>query len=184
MATRQISQGTPTESGQGRRPGRRTVLAMIPVAALGVMGGGLGVHRLLNPPPVPATPLGAVATVAGGMALIQGIIPLESDTWVAPTSAPALAKPIAEGGHRVRILLDLTAIEPGGIDFAAADYSIQEIVGFTASPLWTSHERHHVARGETLAVTMVFEIPNKSIRLELQGPGSARLSLGTDHHTS
>jgi len=31
---------------------------------------------------------------------------------------------------------------------------------------------------------MVFEIPNKSIRLELHGPGSVRLSLGTDHHTS
>jgi hypothetical protein len=183
MATAQLSQDTRSATGPGRRPSRRSVLALIPVAALGVMGGGLGVHRLLHPPPAPATPLGAVATVAGGMALIQGIIPLESVPWVPPTPAPGLARPITAGGHRVRLLLDLTAVEPGGIDFAAADYSIREIVGFTASPLWTSHERHRVARGETLAVTMVFEIPNESVRLELQGPGSVRLSLGTDHHT-
>jgi hypothetical protein len=70
------------------------------------------------------------------------------------------------------------------MDFASVDYSVQEIVGFTAGPLWTSHERHHVARGQTLRATMVFEIPNQSIRLELHGPGSVRLSLGTDHHTS
>ena len=61
---------------------------------------------------------------------------------------------------------------------------MQEIVGFKAGPLWTSHERHRISRGETLPVTMVFEIPNKSIRLELHGPESVRLSLGTDHHTS
>jgi hypothetical protein len=183
MATRQTSQDTPTGTGPGRRPSRRSVLALVPVAALGVMGGGLGVHRLLHPPPAPATPLGAVATVAGGMALIQGIIPLESDHWVPPAPAPGLDRPIAEGGHRVRLLLDLTAVEPGGIDFAAADYSIQEIVGFTAEPLWASHERHRIALGETLPLTMVFEIPNESIRLELHGPGTVRLSLGTDHHT-
>ena len=184
MMTGQIPQDTHTETKPRRRPGRRTVLAMIPVATLGVMGGGLGVHRLLNPPPAPATPLGAVATVAGGMALIQGIIPLESATWVPPTPAPNLAKPVATGGHRVRLLLALTAVEPGGIDFVAADYSVQEIVGFKAGPLWTSHERRHIARGETLSVTMVFEIPNKSIQLVLQGPGSARLSMGTNHHTN
>jgi hypothetical protein len=184
MTTGQMPQDTHTETRPRRRPSRRSVLAMIPVAALGVMGGGLGAHRLLNPPPAPATPLGAVATVSGGMALIQGIIPLESATWVPPTSAPGLDRPIAEGGHRVRLLLDLTAVEPGGIDFAAADYSVQEIVGFKAGPMWSSHESRHIAQGETLTVTMVFEIPNKSIRLELQGPGSARLSMGTDHHTT
>ncbi|HRO93956.1 hypothetical protein [Citricoccus sp.] len=81
-------------------------------------------------------------------------------------------------------MLELTAVEPGGIDFVATDYSVQEIVGFTAGPLWASHERHRIARGETLPVTMVFEIPNKSIQLVLQGPGSARLGMGSDHHTS
>jgi hypothetical protein len=184
MVTRQTSQDTRAETGHGRRPSRRSVLAMIPVAALGVMGGGLGVHRLLYPPPAPATPLGAVATVAGGMALIQGIIPLESATWAPPTPAPGLARPIANGGHRVRLLLDLTAVETGGIDFAAADYSVQEVIGFKAGPMWSSHESRHIVQGETLTVTMVFEIPNKSIQLVLQGPGSARLSMGTDHHTT
>jgi hypothetical protein len=184
MATRQTPEVTRTVPEQRRRPSRRSVLALLPVAALGVMGGGIGVHRLLYPPAAPATPLGAVATVAGGMALIHGIIPLESVPWEPPTPAPRLAEPIPDGGHRVRLLLDLTAVEPGGIDFASADYSVQEIVGFKAGPLWTSHERHRIALGETLPVTMVFEIPNKSVRLELHGPGSVRLSLGTDHHTS
>lgn len=183
MAT-QTAGDPQTEPARRRRPSRRSVLAVIPVAALGVMGGGLGVHRLLYPPPAPATPLGAVATVTGGMALIKGIIPLESGTWVPPTPSPALATPIADGGHRVRLLLDLTAVEPGGIDFAAADYSVQEIVGFKAGPLWASHGHRHVAQGETLAVTMIFEIPNKSIQLVLQGPGSVRLGMGSDHHTN
>jgi hypothetical protein len=184
MATSQIPQDTHTDPAPRRRPSRRTVLAMVPVAGLGVVGGGIGINRLLYPPPAPATPLGAVATVAGGMTLIQGIIPLESATWVPPTPAPSLARPIADGGHRVRLLLDLTSTEPGGVDFASADYSVQEIVGFKAGPMWSSHESRHIVQGETLTVTMVFEIPNKSIQLVLQGPGSTRLGMGTDHHTT
>jgi hypothetical protein len=186
MALPEVAETTQTAPPERRRPNRRAMLALVPVAALGVAGASIGVNRMLYPPETPATPLGAVATLEGGLGLIHGIIPLESSTWVPPTPAPGLAAPIAEGCHRVRLLLELTAVAPEGLDFAAADYSVQEVAGFsfTAGPLWTSHESSHVPRGSTLAAAMVFEIPNKSLRLVLQGPGSVRLGMGTDHHTS
>lgn len=71
--------------------------------------------------------MGAVTSVTGGLARIHGIIPMESDTWIPPAS---LQPPIADGGHRVRVMVELAAIEQRRAQFRAADFSVEEMAGF------------------------------------------------------
>lgn len=167
-----------------RRPSRRTVFALVPLAALATTGVGVGAARLLRPPDVPATPLGALGSLDGGLARIHGIIPLETDSWKPPEPVATLKSPIASGGHRVRVLLELTASKASGVRFESTDFAVGEIVGFRAEPLWASQQSAIISLGENLQVTFIFEIPNKAIQLVLEGPGQLRLALGTAHHSN
>ncbi|MFJ6416431.1 hypothetical protein [Paeniglutamicibacter sp. NPDC091659] len=45
-------------------------------------------------------------------------------------SPDALQPPIADGGHRVRGLVELAAIEQRRAQIRAADYSVEEVAGF------------------------------------------------------
>lgn len=184
MRNKQANRSLETDTTSRRRPTRRTMLTLIPVAALVTAGSGLGAARLLNPPEPPATPLGAIASLEGGLARIHGIIPLESVPWTPPETIIALEAPIAAGGHRIRLILELTAIEARGVRFRPTDYTIEEIAGFRAEPLWASHVDSDVQLGQSLQVTFIFEIPNKAIQLVLRGPQRVRMGLGSDHHSN
>jgi hypothetical protein len=184
MSIDEASQGAIPAPNDRRRPSRRAALAIIPVAVLAAAGAGLGTARVLNPSEEPATPLGAVASLEGGLARIHGIIPLESSSWTPPTPVAGLEPPIADGGHRVRVIMELTAIEALGVRFNSVEFSVEEIAGFRADPLWVSHDSGVVPLGENLQVTFIFEIPNQAIQLVLEGPGRLRLGLGTAHHSN
>jgi hypothetical protein len=184
MSIDEAGHGTKFVADDRRHLSRRTVLAIVPVAVLAAAGAGLGAVRLLNPPEVPATPLGAVASLDGGLARIHGIIPLESSSWTPPAPVPTLDSPIADGGHRVRVIMELTAIQASGVRFKSVEFSVEEIAGFRADPLWVSQDSGDVHLGENLQVTFIFEIPDKAIQLVLKGPGRLRLGLGTAHHSN
>ncbi|MBO1269154.1 hypothetical protein [Arthrobacter cavernae] len=153
---------------------------LVPFILLTVLG-GLLVGVLASGTREPAIPLGASASIGGGLARINGVIPLEVDGWVPNDGAPLAGSP-ADGMHRVRILLELTALEPAGITIHAADYSILGIGAGKPKPVWSSPVSATVKQGQTIDVTLVFELPDKAIALTLQGPDGAGLSLGPGHH--
>ena len=142
---------------------------------------GIGVGKLISAPKLAATPLGAMGAVSGGLARIQGLIPLELDNWPPPT--PALRAALPAGLHRVRMLVEFTALEPDGIRFAAADFSVHDVASFESAVQWTDTADMVIKRGDSLQATLVFEIPDKSIELVLVGPEPLRLGLGSDHHS-
>ncbi|GAA2175485.1 hypothetical protein GCM10009784_18030 [Arthrobacter parietis] len=157
---------------------------LIPAALLiGVLGGATWVLTN-NVEEEPAAMLGASDTVDGGIARINGILPLESDGWVPPSNGAALETAVPDGAHRVRVLLELTALEPEGIAFSAADYFVDGLGTGEPHVIWASPSQHIAEQGETIDATLVFEIPNKALALVLSDDGEARLSLGTDHHTA
>ena len=84
----------------------------------------------------------------------------------------------------MRVVLELTAIEARGMQFRASDFTVEEIAGFRADPLWASTAEGRVPQGQVRQLTFVFEIPNKSIQLVLRGPQRMRMGLGTDHHSN
>lgn len=129
----------------------------------------------------PSTPFGETAAVPGGVARISAVIPLESDGWVPPSAADRLAGPVQPGAHRVRLLLELTAVDAAGLAFNATDYSLSG-VGSRATALWVDPTPQKATAGTSVLATLVFEIPNQAIALVLDGPQGARLSLGTGHH--
>ena len=86
---------------------------MLVPALLLVLVGGLVASVLLAPPRKPPAPLGASASVNGGLARINGVIPSEVDGQLPAAASAVLVNPPAEGLHRVRILLELTALEQG-----------------------------------------------------------------------
>ncbi|WP_241979908.1 hypothetical protein [Cryobacterium glaciale] len=120
--------------------------------------------------------------VDGGVARINGVIPLEIDGWLPTRPAPELSGAAQPGTHRVRVLVELTALEPQGVEFVAADYSIEGLGVTVPAVLWSSPTRQAVGQGETILATLVFEIPNKAIALVLEINQNARLSLGVEHH--
>lgn len=136
-----------------------------------------------NAPEEPATMLGAADTVDGGLARINGILPLESDDWEPPAGSAALAEAVPDGAHRVRVLLELTALEEDGITFRASDYFIDGLGTGKPHVVWASPSDHTAEQGETIDATLVFEIPNKALALVLSDGAETRLSLGTEHHT-
>jgi hypothetical protein len=159
---------------------RRKALIGLAIAWL-VMAALAGVLLLTGTKP--STPLGETAAVPGGVARISAVIPLESDGWVPPRAADRLASPVQPGAHRVRLVLELTAADAAGLVYNAADYSLSG-VGSRATALWLDPVRQNVAAGDSLRVTLVFEIPDQAVALVLDGPHGARLSLGTGHHTT
>ncbi|WP_051479073.1 hypothetical protein [Arthrobacter sp. H5] len=163
---------------------RRTRWILLVPAALLLLVGGLLTFVLTNDMDKPSTQLGATGETDGGLARIHGIIPVETDGWTPDGPAAGLSEPVQEGAHRVRVLLELTALESDGIHFTANDYSIEGLGAGTPRAIWSSPEDQTAAQGETIEATLIFEIPNQAVSLVLDGNGALRLSLGTEHHTS
>lgn len=154
---------------------------LIPALLLALVG-VIVASLLMAPPRKPPTPLGASASVTGGVARINGVIPTEVDGWM-PASAPAaLANPAAEGLHRVRVLLELTALEKDGLSVDPSDFSISGLGGGTWKAFWSSPLPPVAAQGESVNATLVFELPDRAIDLTLKLPGGQELSLGAGHH--
>ncbi|MBM7779952.1 hypothetical protein [Arthrobacter tumbae] len=172
-----------TSAADTRPTMRRRLRLLIPLLLVAALTGGL-LFVFTVDKDEPATMLGAAGAVDGGLARINGIIPLETDGWSAPVSVSELERPVTEGGHRVRVLLELTALEGQGVEFAAEDYVLDGLGTGTPGVLWSSPSSENVAQGGTINATLVFEIPNRALALVLEGPDGLRLSLGTEHHTS
>ena len=130
----------------------------------------------------PSTPLGASVAIDGGVSRLNGVIPLETDGWMPAERAPELSGAIQPGTHRVRVLVELTALEPQGVEFSAADYSIEGLGVTIPAVLWSSPVRQTAVQGETIRATLVFEIPDRAIALVLEDRQNTRLSLGVKHH--
>lgn len=167
------------KGGTSRR--RRWISLALVVVALILLGAGVAV--VATPDQDPGTPLGAVAQLPGGMARINGVIPLENDGWVPPEPVASLTEEPAEGRHRVRIVLEVTALEGDGIAFAASDYSINGLGSGSAELVWADPSAVQLQQGDTVNANLVYEIPNQSIALSLEGQDGVRLALGKGHHT-
>lgn len=168
-------------------PSLRTVARhriLVPAVLLtGIVGGAAWVLTN-NVEEEPPTMLGASDTVDGGIARINGILPLETDDWEPPADADALDGPVTDGAHRVRVLLELTALEEDGIAFRASDYFIDGLGTGEPRIIWASPSEQTAEQGGTIDATLVFEIPNQALALVLSDGGETRLSLGTEHHTA
>ncbi|MBO1770029.1 hypothetical protein [Agrococcus sp. TF02-05] len=162
-----------------RRP--RTLLALV---LLVLIGAGIAVFTGATARSEPIAPLGAAADIPGGVARVNGVIPLERDGWL-PADPPAvLTDPVPEGRHLVRVELQLAALDAEGTAFIADDYSILGLGAERVRVLWASPAAADVRRGEVLDTTLVFEIPDRAIALTLEGERGGRLALGAEHHTS
>ncbi|WP_424346935.1 hypothetical protein [Kocuria sp. CH-021] len=163
-------------AGSGSR--RWVVPAVFLLGLLGVLGAAV-----LGQDEEPGAPLGAVATVPGGLARVNGVLPEEPET-----GAPAIGDGITgdgaaeDGTHRVRVLLELTALEPDGVDFDAADWEVERLGGGSSRAVHASVPERALVQGEALRTELLFEVPDRALELTLEGPRGARLSLGTDHH--
>ncbi|MFE4545276.1 hypothetical protein [Arthrobacter sp. NPDC056727] len=173
--------GTAGTGGTGTR--RRRKLLLIPLSLLCAMGLVLG-YLFLTAKPEASTPLGASAVIPGGTARVNGIIPLEKDGWLPPERVQVLDEGASAGTHRVRILVQFTALEGDGIGLDTSQFTVTGLGANSIRPLWTSPGKTQLRRGESADATMVFELPNKAVALVLEGPGNTRLSLGLSHHTS
>jgi hypothetical protein len=184
MSTMAPDLSTPDTAGTGTsRPRRRRKLLLIPISLLCGLGLVLG-YLFLTARPEASTPLGASAAIAGGTARVNGIIPLEKDGWLPPERVQVLDEGPSAGTHRVRVLVQFTALEAEGIGLDTSQFSVTGLGANSIRPLWTSPGRTQLRQGDSADATMVFELPNKAVALVLEGPGNARLSLGLSHHTS
>ncbi|MGX5359235.1 hypothetical protein [Kocuria sp. KH4] len=164
--------GAPAADRRSGWAHRRRLLPAVLVLGLGGVLGG----AVLTGDEAPSTPLGAVAPVPGGLARINGVLP-EGETAPGPQDGAA-----EDGTHRVRVLLELTALEADGIDFAADDWTVERLGGGTSPVLRASTAEEALGQGDVLLTELVFEVPDRALELVLDGAGDARLSLGTDHH--
>ena len=155
---------------------------MLVPALLLVVVVGLVVSVLLAPPRKPPAPLGASASVSGGLARINGVMPSDADAQLPAAAAAALVNPPAEGLHRVRVLLELTALEQGGLSYDPSGYSVSGLGAGTWKALWSFPAAAVAAQGESINATLVFELPDRGIDLTLELPGGPGLSLGAGHH--
>lgn len=164
------------------RPARRARRRWMPPAAfLVAVSGALGVGVLSED--APSTMLGASAAVPGGLARVNGILPYEAAAEPDEAVPAELAGPVRNGNHRVLVLLEVTAMEPGGVEFDVDDYALERLGGGRSRAVWASPRETPVAQGGNLHAELVFEVPDKALELVLEGAGDARLSLGTDHHS-
>jgi hypothetical protein len=161
---------------------RRRRLVLIPVALLGLIGLAL-TYLFLTAQPEPTVPLGASASVPGGMASIGEIVPVEDDGWEPEDNDDALDGAAAEGSHRVRLLVRITALEPDGLRLDTGGFSISGLGREQFRPIWQSPPVVDLKQGASAGATLIFEVPDKAIALVLDGPGGSRLSLGLSHHT-
>lgn len=158
---------------------------------MAVIGAALG-YVFLTSSSVEPAPLGASVQVPGGVARVNGVIPLEADGWRPNPQVEELSGPPAPGVHRVRVLLQVTATQPGGVSFRAVDYRIGGLGTARQDPLWSSPVTRMAARGETVNATLVYEVPDQAVSLVLHGPAGSGLNrsgptesvlaLGPGHH--
>lgn len=172
-----------TAATGGKDPRRRRKLLLVPLSLLCALGLVLG-YLFLTAKPEASTQLGASAVIPGGTARVNGIIPLEKDGWLPPERVQVLDEGPSAGTHRVRILVQFTALEGEGITLDTSQFSVTGLGANSIHPLWTSPATAQLRQGDTADATMVFELPNQAIALVLEGPGNTRLSLGLSHHTS
>lgn len=151
-------------------------------AVLLALAGTLVTSVLTATPGKPPAPLGASVTVSGGLARIQGVLPTEADGWRPPLPSESLTNPPGEGLHRVRILLEVTALERTGVFFSPSEYAVSAVGAGTWKPVWFSPAPTTARQGESISAVLVFELPNRAIGLTLELPGGPGLSLGTGHH--
>lgn len=163
-------------------PGRRRRLVVIPLVMLCILAAGFG-YLFMTAQARPSTQLGAPAEVPGGIAVITGIIPVESDGWEPPSPAASLQQQVQEGAHRVRVQVQFTAIEPGGLELDPGAFVVDGLGSGRPHPLWASPGPTTLERGDSVGATMVFELPDQAIALVLEGPAGTRLSLGKEHHS-
>ena len=163
----------------GRKRRRRV---LIPIAMLCLIGLAL-TYLFLAAPPESSVPLGASASIPGGMASIGEIVPVEDDGWEPDDNDDALDGAPAEGSHRVRLLVQITALEPDGLRLDTGDFSISGLGREQFRPLWQSPSVADLDQGASVGATLIFEVPDRAVALVLDGPGGSRLSLGLSHHT-
>ncbi|MEC5179640.1 hypothetical protein [Arthrobacter sp. CG_A4] len=126
--------------------------------------------------------LGASASLNGGLARINGVLPSDVDGWTPAAAAAALATPPGEGLHRVRVLLELTALQQGGLSYDPSEYSVSGLGAGKWKAIWASPAPAVARQGESINATLVFELPDRAIELTLELPGGPGLSLGAGHH--
>jgi hypothetical protein len=184
MSTTAPDVSTPPDTSATGSPGtrRRRKLLLVPLFLLCALGLVLG-YLFLTAKPEASTPLGASAVIPGGTARINGIIPLEKDGWLPPERVQVLDAGPSSGTHRVRILVQFTALEGEGIALDTSQFSVTGLGAGSIQPLWTSPAQSQLGQGDSVDATMVFELPNQAVALVLEGPGNTRLSLGLSHHT-
>lgn len=170
----------PTPSSRYASPSRR-IAFLLPIVLL-LLIGAVVASILTADPRTPPAMLGASATVDGGLARLQGVIPTEEDGWTPPTPTAALADPAGAGSHRVRILLELTVMEETGLSFDPSQYTVSALGAETWGAVWSSPAPSSARQGETIDAVLVFELPDRAIDLTLQLPGGPGLSLGEGHH--
>ena len=158
---------------------RRLLWAGVSVLCLLIVG---AVFLRLGAGAEPSTPLGGSAVIDGGVARVNGVVPLEVDGWMPAEPASELNGAIQPGTHLVRVLIELTALEAQGVEFDASDYSVEGLGLTVPEVLWSSPVTQVAAQGETIRATLVFEIPDEAIALVLEDGQGARLSLGVEHH--
>ena len=83
----------------------------------------------------------------------------------------------------MQVLLELTAMEPEGIEFNTEDYAVERLGGRQSQVVWASTRQASLEQGETLRAELVYELPDQAVELILEGDGNARLSLGAEHHS-
>lgn len=128
------------------------------------------------------TLLGASGTVPGGVARINGVLPLEIDGWLPEVPPAVLTEPTRHGTHRVRIVLELTALNPSGLEYSPDDFTITGLGVVESRLLWADPGTSMIGQGEVVTATQVYELPNQAIELVLR-TDDARFVLGTGHHT-
>ena len=159
----------------------KRIKILVPVVLL-ALAGTLVASVLMTAPRKPPALLGASASVNGGLARIHGVIPTEADGWMPPMPGASLASPPGEGLHRVRILLELTALEQTGLSFNPSEYEVSAVGTGTWKAIWSSSAPATARQGESINAMLVFELPDRAIDLTLELPGGSGLSLGAGHH--
>jgi hypothetical protein len=160
---------------------RKRTKILVPVILLALVG-TLIASILMAAPRTPPAMLGASASLDGGLARIHGVIPLEADGWMPPTPSAALAEPPGVEMHRVRILVELTAMEQGGLSFDPSQYAVSALGTGEWKAVWFSPAPAEARQGESINAALVFELPDRAIDLTLELPGGPGLSLGAGHH--
>ncbi len=143
---------------------------LVPAILLALVG-TLFASILLAAPRTPPALLGASASVNGGLARIHGVIPTEADGWMPPEPSAALVDPPADELHRVRILLELTAMKEDGLSFDPSEYTVSALGTGSWKAIWSSAAPAMARQGESINAMLVFELSDRAIDLALELPG-------------